>query len=425
MNQPHEINDATYLARNRWMTALGFAPWALSAICLLLGLVTRNPPLAALSRPLFFGGIPAFIYVWNKNPRSRRTRVAVSASAEGVRLRGEGSLPSLPRAQIKEGFILPAIAGSSHRVHLVRRGLAPPVELEVRDEAEGRAVLRALGLDASQTVATFRTASRVVAHPNWIAPLIISIMALSMASGALVPALKSTLPFAGLFPFIFLAFFVTLLFPTRIDVGADGILMKWLWQRRFIPYSDLEAVRSYQRKLGRSRVSGVALWLRGGEEVVIPVSQRGWGEERSAIVEERIREAMAAYREGGAEADAMLLRRADRPVREWITTLRAIGAGANADLRVAPVAPERLFRIVEDPSAKPSARAAAAVALSAAGSEDVRARLKAAAEATAAPRLRIALDAAARDGGEAAIEEALAELDAAEAEPVKAKAKTG
>jgi hypothetical protein len=98
-----------------------------------------------------------------------------------------------------------------------------------------------------------------------------------------------------------------------------------------------------------------------------------------------------------------------RTVSEWVTSLRAIGAGANADTRTAPFPRERLLRIVEDPTSPADDRAAAAVAVGASlGAED-RLRLRSVADAVVAPRLRVAIEAAAGDD-DAELETALAQV---------------
>ncbi len=74
---------------------------------------------------------------------------------------------------------------------------------------------------------------------------------------------------------------------------------------------------------------------------------------------------------------------------------RALGSGAHATHRVAPIAVDRLWRIVESPATQPTIRAAAAVALGLRLDPRDRDRLRAAASATTAPRLRAALEAAA------------------------------
>ena len=58
---------------------------------------------------------------------------------------------------------------------------------------------------------------------------------------------------------------------------------------------------------------------------------------------------------------------------------------------------EELWKMVEDPACAPDRRVAAATTLRGALDDDGRTRLRVAAEATAAPRVRIALTAAAED----------------------------
>ena len=89
------------------------------------------------------------LVAYRANWRPRVTPASVRADGEGVTLAGH----FVPRAAIRKGLVLP---GMPPRVVLLR-GFRPDVEIQVRDVAEGRALLRALGLDASQAVADFRT----------------------------------------------------------------------------------------------------------------------------------------------------------------------------------------------------------------------------------------------------------------------------
>jgi hypothetical protein len=129
------------------------------------------------------------------------------------------------------------------------------------------------------------------------------------------------------------------------------------------------------------------------------------------LIEERIRDAMDAFHRDGTSVDASLLRRGERAVGVWVAALRSIGAGANADLRTAPMPGERLFRIVEDPASPAVDRAAAAVALGGDLDEQTRTRLRFVADATAEPRLRLAIEKAAAGEDKAEIEAALAEIE--------------
>jgi hypothetical protein len=199
--------------------------------------------------------------------------------------------------------------------------------------------------------------------------------------------------------------------PTRLDVGTDGVGMRWLGRSRFIGYDAIRAVTRFERRTGRSTLAGLTLALRSGEEVSVPVNSAGWADPHEiAAIDERIREAMDVFRTGGVAADAALLRRGDRALTDWIVALRSLGAGANADMRTAPVARERLFRILEDPSIAPVDRAAAAIALGGDLDADGRARLGAVAGSIAAPKLRILLEKASSAPDPAELEATLAEL---------------
>jgi hypothetical protein len=420
VNQPFETRNAVYFGRNKWINALCAVPFAIALIGGLTALIIHHPGPAVLMPHLVIGGLSGLVYARNKNPRPRRLKASVRAGSEGVQIDSASAVPFLPRAQIREGFVLPTMSDAP-RVRLTCRGLRPPVYLSVGDEAQARGFLRALGLDASQRVASFRVLSRMVAHRRWIIGAMLGIFASMVALMAFIKAFHSPFPFAILLPLIVVTFIVSMLLPSRLELGADGVLIKWAWRKRFIAHGDIEMVMPLERGFGSSHLRGLSLTLRSGEQIQVPVTQSRGDDDRVAIIEQRMREARESHKQGGADAWAMLQSRKERSVSDWITTLRSIGAGANAAHRVAPVAPERLWRIVEDPSARAIARAAAAVALGAGIDDEGRARLKAAADATAAPKLRIALQAAAVSADEEALEEALQELEAADMEALSIK----
>lgn len=80
-------------------------------------------------------------------------------------------------------------------------------------------------------------------------------------------------------------------------------------------------------------------------------------------------------------------------------------------MRIAPVPAEHLLAVLEDPSAAPAERAAAAIAVSCGKDVETRTRVAAAAEATGNPVLKRALRVALGDD-DAALAEALAEAEA-------------
>jgi hypothetical protein len=99
----------------------------------------------------------------------------------------------------------------------------------------------------------------------------------------------------------------------------------------------------------------------------------------------------------GAHSSSLLLERGGRPASAWLRDLPTL----NAESYRRPSLPaEELWRIVENPSAPPTARAGAALVLRDNLDSAGCVRLRRAAEACAAPHLRAALDAVALAGPE-------------------------
>jgi hypothetical protein len=365
----------------------------------------------ALGESLLFAIVAAFL-AWKANPWPRRDVVPVEADATRLDVAGE----NYPRETLRDGFVVPS--GGETKVVLHRRGVALTVELLAQGVSEARRVLVALGFDASQTVARFRTMSRIFADLRYLFAVALVPFAAIFLSGILRRhGGPSELGVVGFF-LPLLAFAIVGLVPSRITVGADGVEVRWFGRRRFVRHKDIVNATQYTAGWGNSRYTGVALWLESGEELRIPVGQARrlhGSDDRTRMILERIDEAAAEADREHAELDAALLARGDRDVGEWVRALRSLGAGANATMRTAPIEADRLWRIVEDPGAAPVARAAAAAALTADPAAESRRRLRVVAEQTAAPRLRVAIDAAAAHDQDA-LRDALAELEAEEAE---------
>jgi hypothetical protein len=334
-----------------------------------------------------------------------REPVRVAGNEEGITVGHE----HVPRGRIQEGLEVP---GTPPRVLLRLRGLRPSITLETRTKREARALLRALRLDAAHALASFQVPSRLYSilgrHFGWgaIASLLLgaAITWLLVTSG-LVPVQGHVGPVFGV---IITLFFVPFVAQTRVDVGADGIALRWMGTRRFIGFGRIAKVASLQMD---TNLEFLRLVLETGEEVSIPVAKPRQAGSKSdlTVIERRIREAHKAFR-AGETAAAPLLRRGERTLAEWITALRSIGAGANASLRIAPVPREYLLRIVEDATAASTDRVAAVVALGVSLDRDTRARIDAVAEAIAAPKLRIAVQKAVSAEGDAEIEAAMEEF---------------
>jgi hypothetical protein len=411
--EPAFSSDDLLLVRpNPWVTALAMVPFAAALALVVAGFAVGSAYFSLLPY-VVVPGVLVGIFSTTVKWQQRLSPVHVEAGPEGVRVGDR----FVPRAQIQAGLVVP---GPSPRV-LLRRGARLDVELQASSTEEARGLLRAIGLDATQAVADFRALSWALGRRRYgmligggfaaFYLFFMNVLRLGQDHGH-APGLGGAT--MGLFVAGIVAMLVVFMSPTRLRVGADGLALGWLWTRRFVGYDQIEDVSRFEKGWGRSHVCGVRLQLRTGEEVLVPVTQGDRSSQEIAVIEERIQEAMESFRRGGSAAEAALLRRGERKVTEWVAALRALGTGANADMRTAPVPRERLFRIVEDPAASPPDRAAAAVALGAPGGDldaEGRARLQLAAKSTAAPRLRFAIETAAGED-QAAVEEALAALEA-------------
>jgi hypothetical protein len=418
--QRFDSTTVSVVRRNPLYLALGASPWMIGIVLVLAALVTAK---AAFLTPLFhlaiFGTLGFFFaYKRNKNPVFESGDLA--CDREAVRFRGQ---PLIRRDEIANGFVVPKDGRTF--VRLVRKGIAPSVELDVKDVDEGRAILRALGLDATQTVARTKALSGVFSWPAYQQMLLFLSPTLGMflggGLGALLLGPKGVLAGTAFLFVSLAAILTTTLSRTQVDVGADGILTRWFGKERYFPFSQIRWVNPWEGKQLNKTYLGVELVMRSGEVARVLVGQKRWAEEEAGLLIERIREAIDAYTEGMAGDDASVLGRKGRDPKDWLTRLRAIGAEANADMRTPPIPKERLWRIVEDASAKAVSRACAAVALAGQLPPSERQRIRVVAETTASPKLRVALEQATlRETSDDALAASLAELEAEAADEPEA-----
>ena len=404
----HQAFDAQLVRveRNPWILGLAALPFVGALALAVAGLFDPRWWMAIVHASLI--GAMTTTYAWRKNFRSVLRPTQVRVDARGVTI----GRHFVRRTQIRAGFVKP-LAGAAPSV-LLERTSALPIELRAASLEVARALLRALGLDVSQTVAEFRTLSRMLANPPrgrifglLFAPFVLGVVLFDLGSSHLGLAL-----FALFFPLMF-GFVLLSSVATRVRVGVDGIETRWLLTRRFLAYGEISSVGRYERdlgNLGKSKIAGLRLELVSGEDVWLPIRRGTWDRDQIPLIEERIREAIEGFRGDDVSVEAALLARGDRAVGAWVAELRSIGAGANATLRTAPVPHERLMRIALDPSQSPSARAAAAVALGRELDDDGRERLRMASEATVLQKLRVAIEKAASGQDDAAMEEALSEV---------------
>ncbi|MBK9258986.1 MAG: hypothetical protein IPM54_04045 [Polyangiaceae bacterium] len=401
------------IRRNPWILGISALPLLTAFAFLGIGLYSTQWIFLLLIPHLLIMAGALFAMLWIRNPRPREVEDAVSVSKEGVRF---GQTLALPRERIEAGFVVPR-PGKRPIVRIEKKGIGLPTEIRVENEDEGREVLRELGLDASQTIASFALPSRIHARirtQNIFAGIFIIAFALLFLIILITGSKFNTVgPFLGVPGFAFLLF--ALFTRTHLRVGADGVALRWFGRERFIPYDEVAAIEPYEEQRTQWRHwAGVHLKLRSGEVITLPIASVGdVGGPRTRLVTRRLQEALADHQRGARASAEARLARGERPMLAWVRELRQAGSGAAANHRVAPVPTDRLLELAEDPRADPVTRASAAVALGAAAeSDDIRDRLRVAARATAAPRLRIAIERAALVDDEAQLAEALAEVEA-------------
>lgn len=212
--------------------------------------------------------------------------------------------------------------------------------------------------------------------------------------------------------------FVWLNLPGRVEVGRDGIVVDDRSRKRprFVPFVAIESAERYDEKVFGKDLTGIELALRDGDVVRLPFGEDQFGaSEKLAVLLAQIRTGLEVQRRDLGDDDASHLRRHDRDLAAWLSDLRRIGAEADAGPRHAPIATERLWRIVESTTHEPAERAAAAVALGPRIDVSGTERLARIADGTASPGLRAAIDGVTRADEEATLA-ALGEIEAAAAE---------
>ncbi len=355
-------------------------------------------------------GLGALAYGWARSPGGVPEAVHVRADATGLSAEG---IQTLPASRIVGGWVQPR-PHASPVVHV--RGLGGRhVRFVVRDVEQGRALLRALAIDASHVSAHYWAMARPLGEPRTFAHAGV-LLALTIVGGLVVGPAVPPVFAVGLVALIVL--FAGLVVPTRVIVGGDGVLLRWLGTVRFVPWSSVTDVEPFDGgvMLSLGPQSGNEEWL----TLRMPEEHQRYHPERDAMVE-RMVAAVRSYAPHGSQGKgahpepmARLLGRAGGRTRDWVRTMRALVRPVQG-FRAASVPIDRLWRIVEDPCADREARTGAAIALAPTLEDAGQARLRAAAYGCAEPRLRIAITTAAAEAR--ASDETLAEaLDTLESE---------
>lgn len=331
------------------------------------------------------GGLSFGVWFGNFGGPKRIRRVI--ASRDGVSVDGQ---PLVRPSQIKSARFVPGRKGPMVTVS-GEYGL-PLFLAQVADQAEGLRFLHAIGHDAGSRKDRFR--AQLVAK-TWqlfafTQAYLAGVTAVSLPLMMLVHPSKAVImlmTWLGMVPLLYV-----LLRGVTVEIGVDGVLISRPRRKEWIAFADVRSIEAHE---------GSARFVLADRHVDVAITTNspiGYIAKQDAVALDsflfRAREALAAHRATiGPRELAETLRRADREKDEWVDALRRLRDG-DAAYRSAPIRDEELWRVVEDPGAPEDARAAAAFVLRRPGQTDASAttRLRVAAQAVAAPRLRIALE---------------------------------
>ncbi len=417
-------------------SAVSMAAGVLAPLTALL-LGAARPALAGLTVGSFYAvmlGLAGLLVTLfgTRKPRGQPTELRVDPSQVVL-----GGRVIARRADITSGAVYQHEATTF--VRLVRRGGRLSVGFSVDNLDEGRRVLETLKLDAGHVSAQFWATAPSSKHfyTRWKLAMIGPVLwiASTVGAGVLFGSSHGAGPkAAGVFfaaamvvgMSAMLALIGQMAVPTRVVVGSDGILTRWLWQQRFISWRDISNVEVEDGPMVlKMQPRLIRLYRKDGGppyEILVWMARISmWGksryyenfnaslEKRRAMIVERIREAIDAQGAPASQARALSLpTRTSGPITQWVDELRGL-LNASGYRDGAPPNPDQLWRVVEDPRSDEATRAAAAVALSPALNDQGKHRLRVAAQATAAPRLRVALESVATQD-EGRLAEVLEEL---------------
>ncbi len=359
----------------------------------------------ALGLSVAWLGLGGVVYAWALSPGGTPLAVHLRADARGLFVDGRLVMPS---SRIAGGWVQPR-ARVAPLVHVRGRWRGVRhLRFLVRNLEHGRCLLRALAIDATQLSASYWALARPLGEPRAFAHMGV-LLGLTMVGGLLMgPAVPSVFALALVALVVLL---VGIAAPTKVVVGADGVLLRWLGTSRFVSWVHVTDVMSFDGAV--TLALGRQDWL----TLKMPADHERYQPERDAMVE-RMRAALRAFGSRGFETETALPphRAHDRPrrTRAWVRQMRALVIPKAAlDYRTASVPVARLWRVVEDPRADRASRTGAAIALAQALDPAVVARLRMAASACAEPRLRIAIITAV-DEAAASDEDLATALDAVE-----------
>jgi hypothetical protein len=345
------------LARMRRGLLLGTAvagALTVATIIALLALPIASRYALMIAVPALLSAFFAAVALAAFGVREKAMSARVRADERG--LSADGALV-LPRARIETGYLQPPALGKADapQVRLIGRRYFERVAIAVHDEAEGTRLLETLGLDPSRAVAHFRVRQGIFASKRAQAVLNGILTAFGYQAYVFLSG-PIKLPFTA----VILVLLALNALPSRVSIGADGVLVASTLRRRFYSFANVARVTA--------TAWGIALVTKQGKEIELRTRSR---EAKGAKIHDPTTMAivarieagiarMAARGEAGLDPAALVARGA-QTYEEWVAALRGLRSGGG--YRAAAVAEETLWRVAEDPKVDASTRVGAALAL--------------------------------------------------------------
>jgi hypothetical protein len=313
--------------------------------------------------------------------------------------------------ELEQGLVLTSRGATL--VRLDRHGSRAPLWLRVVDVEAADELLRATSLDAAHSAVSIRIDSgyTLMSGRTQLALVALPLCAIGLALVATLwaPSIAGPYLFALVMLWITLVLVLTSA-PCTVRVGTDGLVMSWLGRERFVPYRAVREVKTDWKLRGANDRDGVTVVLTDGDTVPLPTGSASSG--LSGALARRIDAARTAHALEHPTHPVAALARGARTPGQWVTALRQVGSGATAGARTAAVPLDVLLTLIEDGAAPAIERVSAAVAALPYADDETRRRIRLAADSSASPKLRVALDRVEREqADEAAIAETLVELE--------------
>lgn len=306
------------------------------------------------------------------------TGAFVEWGARGITRDGELLVDS---AAIESIRCEPSAAGVMIRVG-ERSGAAR--EFRCPDLSSAHAHVRRLGRDPDCVTLGFETLPHLFALPAArMSRLLVGLALTATLTGALLVA--GLLPIAGGLLALAVALLGHELRTGALDLGYDGVVVRWSGAPRFVPFAEVLRAHYEAREPFGRRTTSVVLELRSGELLRLP-----FGGDDAATVRSAMDGALARVHAERTRPPEALARGA-RSHEAWIRSLRALGHGADADPRTPGHGSDAFLRIAADATQSRIVRASAAVAAGADADQTTRHRLVELAGAAGDPTLREAL----------------------------------